>query len=490
MGHYKIPRLGLQRASPGYLRYIPGREGAAIPTIYDNKKVIPSPLVRLEQEVERNASGAKKRATWVITLSGTLVAQKGSPNSRGTFWTTSGYPPDEVISLDARLAAFRAKQGALCELFCQEGKWLEWQPFDGSISTKCQPRLRSKTFQEGIWVERCDYQFTFEADSVWFGSTECCAADASDDPCDESWDLEQADDNARTYRLVHTVSAQFRDSYNPDTTINERGWERAKAAVEARLGFQSSKLIQDGILNLDDFQAYNHTRSVTEGRSDGTYRVTETWLCFDPDGGAAAIEDYTVTAREVGGRVTVSVEGSVQGLYERGVDFAIGTSKYTNAAAKWAVVSGLLLSRAQAITTTALNPTALSLQVARNELTGLITYTTEYDSRYTYGDAISLEITLQDQYAADVFAAIPVVGRPAGPVLQAIGSTTETSRTVTVDAQFPSLGFSGVPVRPDLAALVLAYQPVATTLFVAKSDEQWAVVANRIQKTVTWVYAV
>lgn len=455
---------------------------------YDNKIIRPAPLVRLEKEVERNASGGKKRSVWTVTLLGTLLPDKGSPNSSGTFATATPDLPDEDVAIESRLASFRAKQGALCNLFCQERKWLEWQPWDGSIATKCQPRLRSNTFQESTWVTRCDYQFVFEASSIWFGTVECCADDGTDDPCEESWDVEQADDAARTYRLVHSVGATFRDSYNADGTIDQYGWERAKEAVEARLGLDSTKLIQDGILNLDEFTAYNHARTVSENRSDGSYRVNETWLCFDADGGAAAVEDYTVVTRTQAGRSTVSIEGSINGLHVRDGDFAITTTKYASAAAKWAVVEALLLSRAQTASGLTLNPTRLSAQVARNEFTGVITYSYEYDNRYTFGDAIALEITLEDQFAADVFAVIPVVGRPAGPVLQTINSTTETSRTVSVDAQMTPLAYGGTAVRPDLSALILLYQPVSSQIYVANSRENWAVVANRMQKTVTWVY--
>lgn len=458
--------------------------------MYDGSAIIPAPLVRIEKEVERNAAGARKRPVYTLTVTGTLINYKGSPRSDGTFWTLSGSPPDETVSADARLAAMRAKQGALCSLFCREHKWLEFQPWDGSAATKCQPRLRSLTFADGIWFDVCNYTAVFEADTVWFGSQECCAADSDEsDPVEESWELEQADDAARTYRLTHTAAASFRDLYDASGLISSYGWERAKSAVTARLGFQSSKAAQSGVLGLSGLAGYNLARVVTENRSDGSYRVAETWLCYDPAGGAPAIEDYTVTTRSQAGRSTVSVEGSVQGLMVRADDYAVTSTKYENAATKWGVVRNLILTRAQAASGLTLNPTPLSEQTARNEITGLITYGYEYDDRYTYGGAITLEVTLQDQNAADVFASIPVVGRPAGPVLQDIGSTTETSRTVTVDAQFrPASYASGLPGRPDLSALILAYQPVASQLYVSRSDEQWLVTANRYTKTVTWTY--
>lgn len=459
-----------------------------MPVYYNSSKIIPAPLVRFEKEVERNATGHKKRSFFAITVQGTMLPDKGSPNSSGTLWTTSGYPPDETITLDSRMAALRAKQGALCQLFCQEGKWLEFQPPDGSAPIKCQPRLRSSTFSEGLWVQKCDYTFTFETDRLYFGSVECCADDSELDPCDESWTVEQADDAARTYRLTHSVAATFRDKYATDGTVESEGWERAKTAVTARLGFQASKLEQSGVLGLSSLGAYNHARSVDENRSDGSYRVTETWLCFDVAGGAAAVEDYTITTRTQAGRSTVSTEGSINGLLTRNSDFSVATTKYAGAAAKWTAVQSLLLSRAQASSGLTLNPNMLSLQVARNELTGVINYSCEMDNRYQFGDAVTFDIQINDQLQSDVYASIPVVARLAGPVLQNIGSTTETTRTVSIDAQFNALTYGGTYTKPDVSALVLAYVPLATQVFVAKNDENWSPTSGRYQRTVVYSY--
>ena len=76
---------------------------------YRNQKIIPAPFVNITKSYERDAQGKKIGATFTITLTSKIVAFMGSPNSSSVFHTGTGYPADEVISDNSRLAAVLRK---------------------------------------------------------------------------------------------------------------------------------------------------------------------------------------------------------------------------------------------------------------------------------------------------------------------------------------------------------------------------------------------
>lgn len=442
--------------------------------------------MRVEPEIQRGPDGRRVRSVFVLTLTSKLVPGKGSPRQDGSFWTTSGYPPDEAVTAGHETAVLVVKSGALSALLGQDGQWLEATGPDGLTPLRCRPRLRSLQFADGPWVQFCDYVATFEADSIYLGGAEVFPS-SGDDPVEEAWEVEQTDESARAYRLTHTVSCQRPVSYSP----SQSGYERAKALVQARLGFSSAALTQSGTLSLSpSFTGYDHARAVNEDRAGGAYRVTESWVCFD----SPAIEDYSATARQANGRTTVTVDGTIRGLLTRNSDFSVSSPKASGAYTKWQSVYPTLLTRAQAAAGLTLNPVAISEQVVTNEAAGTIGYAYEFDNRSLFGatGVAGVSVSLRDSGPAAVFASIPVVGRLTGPVLQDIGSSTQRSRTITVEAQAtPAMYPTTLPARPDVSAVVLAYAPAGTVqIFKERDDEDWDVSSGRYARSVTYVYEV
>src|SRR5690606_4343088 len=137
-----------------------------MPVSYGENKLIPAPLVVMNKQYVKGGDGTNIGSTFTVTLNGTLVAWKGSPTASGTFWTNSGYPPDESIVSDSRHKALLRKQEALRRLFSQEGLSLEFTPWDGGAALKCNPRVISIDFPEGMWFDRCEYTITLEADNI------------------------------------------------------------------------------------------------------------------------------------------------------------------------------------------------------------------------------------------------------------------------------------------------------------------------------------
>jgi len=134
---------------------------------YNNKKLIPAPFVSFRNEMQLAGDAEPIGNLFTFTVRGKCVADKGSPNSSGTFHTTSGYPSDETLTHDEHLASLLNKQKALQELFSEDGHSFEIQPWDGSAPIKCNPRIKSVEFAEGLWYNTFDYVIIMEADVVY-----------------------------------------------------------------------------------------------------------------------------------------------------------------------------------------------------------------------------------------------------------------------------------------------------------------------------------
>jgi hypothetical protein len=476
-----------------------------VSVVIDGKALIPAPFVRVARPFDRKSDGTRRPSPFVITLTGKLHAYKGSPRSDGSFHTTSGYPADESISHDYRLKSLEAKVGALTALLDNDGLWLEVYPLDGSAPIKCRPSVRDVQFQEGLWFETVDYTLEFEAERLWFGSTLLDAAPASSLITEDSWQVEAADEGSHTYRLTHTVSAQARRLFDTGSSVEAEGWQRAKEAADAQLGFNATRLQAAGSLNLSAGVApFNHMRTTSLNKEEGTYTVTETWLCFDPDEtpdgvgqGVAAVEEFTVNTRTGldSGRSQVSIEGSIQGLMSRDGDFAISDSRWSRANAKWAAVSSNLHARCQSFSGLSLNATEVSSSVGKNPWAGTVNYAYEFDDRCAIliAGCRTVSVSMEDTAGGDVFAAIGVIARAAGPVMQTLGTRQADSRTVTVECVLEGGCHSATPptnVVTGVAAQILSRVPTATTRFVERDVASYQQDAGRYSRTVTWVYQV
>lgn len=465
-----------------------------MPVIIDGKKIIPAPFVSISNEAERSPNSQKKRDVFTITLTGSLVADKGSPSSTGVFYTLSGYPAHENITADSRQTAIQGKIGALTELLNTENRWCEISGWDGQPPIKFLFRKRSVTYEEGVWYNVCRYSIVLEAECIYFGDREVCAFGSVDELTQETWDIEPAEENQRTFRLTHTVSAQFPDGRDATGALTDKGYIRAKNAVIAKLGINNAHILQSGVLNLTDFNGYNHSRTVNEGVSDGSYRVTENWLCADIEvGEPACIEDYTLTIRENNGILSSSIEGTINGLFIRDADFAITTTKLANAQAKWALVQPVLFDRCQSATERVLNPSPVGRQKAQNITQGIITYAYEYNTRSDFGltGAKQVNVTVQDVKPHDVFAAITVINRIRGPILQSIGTVTERRRTINVDVIMNPVDYGAIipPTPVDVSSIIIYYTPSGySQYFLAEDNETYALSEGRYARIVSYVY--
>lgn len=464
--------------------------------IYDGNALIPAPFCSIARNIQRSDDGTPIGVLYSITLSGKLVAWMGSPDSTGTFWTSSGYPADENIALTSRMASLLRKQEALMTLFDRQGKTLEISPPDGSSPFSCNPRILDVNIPQGQWAQSCDYTITMEADSL-SGVGQIDAGDELNyhvSHASDEWAIETLDERLHTYRMSHTASATGKRTYSSDGSLGKEAWENARDYVLGKigLGLRAARMEASGVINGSGLQAFNYLRSQQLNELGGTFAATETWLCYDA-GGVAAYEETNVSVRQSvsEGRTAVTVEGTITGLQvSDNSTFEIQSSRYEGAQAKWALVEPTLLTRAQTTSGITLNPTPMSKTTGYNEVAGTITYAVEYDTRATpsVAGALSEIVTVTGNYPSDVFAAIAVPGRAAGPVLQSIGTIKERRTGVSVEITTSPMSQTFTPTKPDASALILTNAPVATQVFVEDDQESWTPYNGRYTRTTSFVW--
>lgn len=478
---------------------------------YDSSRLIPAPLVQFAKSYETAGDGTKLGSKFTITINGIICADKGSPNSSGTFHTSGGYPADEVITEDSRLGAIFRKQEAIRELFSQDGLSLEFQSADGSPPIKCNPRVIDIEFEEDIWFHRCDYTITLEADLMYVNGTALGEDEFANyiSSAGESWSISSTDDRLGdsryppTYQITHTVNATGKRFFD-GTGLVKPAWQQARDWVINRLGFDETIALSSGINNLPEYyNGYNHVRSEEIDELAGTFSVTEAWVLSSGN----AVEDFSIsiTTSNQQANNQVSINGNITGYAERDANFNITTHAMDNAEIKWSGVQTDLLSRAQIYSGYNLNPIVLSTTVGKNPVTGTINYTYQYDDRPSNNitGAVSEVINIDDSYDVNVFGVVPILGRTKGPILQDIGTKRERTRSLNMEIVFDTtVAGSGTvasrfrdnhprvrsPQSGQIDDIISAVTPYySSKLFVANRNERWDGV-SRYSYNITWVY--
>lgn len=416
--------------------------------LYNSKKIIPAPFISISKKYDRTESGDILSSSYVITVNGTIVAWKGSPNSSKEFHTGSGYPADENIDSDSRLASVLRKQEAIRELFSEDGHAFEIQSLDGSPAVKFYPIIQGIDFQEGVWHDRCDYSITMEADRLYpqdedeeFTNIKS-ATDSWSIEIDES--SQESFEHPLSYRLTHNVSAKGVKSYGPGST-SISAITNAKNFVESKLGIDYAQIMSSGIIDLPSYyQGYNHIRSENKDEYTGDFSVTETWILASGN----ALESFSINS-SIGedGINKVSINGNIRGLSTKseklGDPYTKTQLRYESAKNKYNAIKPFIYSRATAysnINNLTLRP--ISTTEGINPYEGTISYTYEYDNRpaLCISGSKSEVFNISDTGYGDIFASIPVIGRSNGPVLQNINTVTALQRSLSMEIVFgPSI---------------------------------------------------
>lgn len=422
--------------------------------IYGSGKLIPAPFVDIRKSYEGFDSTIIS-TTYDITLNGTMVGHKGSPNSNGEFWTQAGYPPDESLANLESFESLIRKGEALRKMFSIPGQSLEIQPCNGTAPLKCNPRVVGIDIPEGQWTQVMPYTIRLQADEM-FGDV---IVDNSEDAeylqgfyissASESWQLEmpgeaQNDVHPHTFRLTHLISAKGKRHYEFDGSLLRQPWENAREFCKSRMGLDYDRVTSSGVLNLIPYSGFNHIRNETINEIEGSYDVNESWILSSGD----AIETFTATVRNSldDALTQITLAGEIRGLEINNISisgdpFAVINTKYQAASGTFIISSGQFLTRAQAFLPSgeAINSTPLSTQVGHNVANGVISYEWAFDNRPTnvINGSKSEVFTIQDNFPTDIFAKIGIVGRTEGPCLQDINTKSSATRLVSLEIVMP-----------------------------------------------------
>ena len=436
---------------------------------YDGYKLQPAPFVSIAKNYAKTGNGESVGAIFNIELIGKIVAFKGSPTSSGTLWNTTGSPANEVVDSNSRLKSILRKQDAIRELFDQDGKSLEIQSADGSQPLKCNPRILSITFNDGIWYDICEYTISLEADVLYPEDEDSnnFSFEQFVSGAEENWSFEadesliESTDLPKVYRVTHTISANGKRFYNEAGTLVRTAWQNAKNWVLGKAGFDATKIVSSGVNNLPSFyQARNHIRSETIDEQNGSFSLAETWVLAS----GTAIEDFNISTNTSAdtGLTNVAIEGNIQGLEVRDGNYALISTKYANASGLFETTKSNVYTRAKALSGVSLNILPVSTTIGRNQKAGTINYTYNYNNRpaHCFPGVKSESVVVTDSLPNNVFAAVGVLGRAAGPVLQDIGTRNAATRSLNVEIFLERTYQSGC-TGADWANYIFSQRPSA-----------------------------
>lgn len=511
-----------------------------MPTTYDGKRLVPSPLVTFSKSYKRLGDSKKVKPIYNIVINGKILNFKGSPiaddgDANTIVFQTGGgvfdYPADSINwNNDDGKSMLFVKQQAIRDLFSQDNRKLEWVMWNGAQPCWCYPRVLSIEFPEGLWYRICDFRITLEAESL-FGPTldaspteDIATPDTANigisgegfdfvsqynlDDASESYSIEMDTELYGIFKCSHSISAKGYRSLDSVGTVTAEAWENAKTWVNSRTGFNPLYLQSGSFGITGGFTNYNHYRTQNTDIYNGTYSITENWILCSGN----YYEDFSC---EIKDSITepyriIGVQGTINGLsnFRVGIDPWVASSgliKYNNASGAWGSISGNLYLRAQQYIGIPLNPIPVSQIVTHNFSRGIISYNWEFNNRpLTFvSGAISETITVTDSNPSGVVNVIgihTVLNRTLGPVLQNIGTTPETRRSVNYEAVFPALAYGSGTSIADLMArkpreqvnqLLSGLTPsnyIPGYLFVTQDEETWTPLQPRYTRQYQWTY--
>lgn len=420
---------------------------------YNGSRLIPAPFVTIPQEIFNTVDGERLGNTFVFQIRGTTLFWKGSPNSSGTFHTSDGYPADESLNENQRLASLLHKQDAIRKLFSENGKALVFQPADATNPMFCNPIIKNIEFSEGPWTDKFDYTITVEADKIYAAVTSLqddTGSRVSD--AGETWAIAPGNTTG-TFTLEHGLNARGYPVFTTGGTLSQPGWVTAKLWCSGRMGYDSTA-IPSSFLTLTNIKAWNPVRNENYDETQGTYSIQENWLLAPST--ISGIDDYTgsysIVPDDAFTSVSVSIRGTVQGLYETLNDF---TTRFNNASSTFSgTVLGLCYPRASAVFPAALlntNPTTKSVDYNFNE--GIVSYDLTYDDR-VYTSGTQEEYSIEIQRGQDQFVTASIQGTIFGRLLD--GEHTLATKFTKALAQW-------AVVETSLYTRVTSYAPIQET---------------------------
>lgn len=382
--------------------------------VYDNKAIIPAPLVTITKVYRAAGDGQKHGVSYDILLTGTFLPFKGSPSGNysvgdpsSSFWTLGGYPPDETyVGGDIPFVRLERKQEALRWLFREDGKILEW--YGGAASpVKCRPKILSVNFPEGQWNDRCEYRVELEAEYLTGIVDEDIFETSGIQDISEEWQFNEIPGHdGKVYEISHIVSSKGTLTFDEVTGATTQAWLNAKNWCDPRIAGVPDSAFVTYATTFTDWVNGGYTKSTNISERDGSYAITETWVIREAGPGETAAtyfeKSFSVVHRTEDDAVDVSYNGTIYGLQDQehtGGLSAVANAKAvvpTNAEAKTATETALGTLLEDYIIPT--SPTQKDITI--NEKDGVVTFSFSWsageDATYTQGNEVTLSYNSND----------------------------------------------------------------------------------------------
>lgn len=381
----------------------------------------------------------------------------------------------------------------------------------------------SEQSDESAGIQNLPYSFVFEA-------YEDASTNANSEPVSEnnpvsywisdakdSWEFQVADTFTyqndsptgvinKTYTITRNLSAT--GIYNP--IDNESPILQAKKWVESKLISTLPATINPDSMNLgietfnvnppsnfadtSSHLSINHVRSISSDVLSGSYSVTDIWTLYK---GSTATHDISVSVEGAVDRpsTSVSVSMSIQGI-DTSVYSSVETNKYQNALTSFNILKTQAYNIANAAYTDAgyagnLRTIKMSESTGTNKNAGSITYSATFDDLVNIIEGAANEsINIEDDNddgLNQVIAKIDIIGKPDGPVIQDMSTTTIKSRSVTIDVVMDKDHRIN---KPSAAAMTLvnSYKPT-TNAFRQSKRETWNPKTGQYNLSINWEYS-
>lgn len=427
-----------------------------MPAIFDGLQLDPIQSVSISEQTEFLSSGKLKKYLFNISVKGKIVASQSLKN-------------------DAKHTYILAQQQLInnaCS-YTSDGqtKDFSFTSKNGTGTFSCSGRIKSVSFDEGVWVDYSDYSIEMEADSFTYCGLKVPAGNEINLDLDESWNVEISEEDTRFTKVSHKVSAKCKDVKVGG--VWQEGWKKAREAVLAKVG----SLIPNDIENSSGgsfTNAHNKKISYRANILNGEYSADVELSYHSPASGESALASHeqTITEKHDSNsfRGTTAIDGTITGL--NGGD----NNRYGPASDLWNTVKTALIDEYSDVT-------ILSTSETHDVVKGTIGYNYEIEDypKPTNGAKIKkVNITQMGPYASPpkTYVIHQTIYGGGGPLFQDLSIKKVSTKTVTIEY----VSATEIEINP------LEYAPTASKYIIESDNLQKNVAAGKTTRTIVFIW--
>lgn len=461
----------------------------------DGKRIVPAPFYSISHDINRTNGGVIISCLYTISLTGTVLANRGYPSSTGAFSTSpsDGLDLDESATISTQQARFKSlinKQKALKELVLVEGtgffdasQTVQIVNTTGGANGQTNDKIEFNYFSSNIEFEpstttdTSNYVITFQANDVRLNGLSVNPATGSFQDyylrsASDTLNVQASNDYDNTYTITRSVRAQGYKSYDADVAgalSATSGWATAKEWVKSQFGADvrnSPTVGQIGsfpIITLPaGYEYVNATVAEDTDRLGGEYGITVNWTYAPKNtrGSYYSSDEYTVVQNvtNIGTKRTYKISGTIRG-YQNNTRakkaYEVAKMYFDDSIDNSKLISRIT-DRFGMVSSAIRGP--IGYAVTYNDFGGTISYDYDFYERpaglpVCFSD---VDVTVNKNEDERVVAEIGIPGRAAGPIIQDI--KTKQTQKRSVNANFSTVtGYTSFNIMPGLKLSGLNY---------------------------------